>query len=461
MIFMKKILFVLFALLPVIARAQYWETHVDIDGIYYYLDRINKEAWVDDCRHFDNNTTVNIPATVEDKGKSYLVTRINAYAFKDHTEIINFTIPHSVRYIGKWAFENTGWYNAQPDGTYLYLDNWFIKGKDGIYYKKQWSVNIPEGIRGIAESALYGFDFITSITIPNSVLYINASAFSGCIGLTSITIPNSVTKIGDYAFEGCSKPTAINIPNSVISIDNCAFLNCSGLISITIGNSVTSIGKNAFSGCSNLTSVIVKDENSTYDSRNGCNAIIETLTNTLIAGCKNTTIPNSVVSIGEGGFSGCSGLTSIAIPNSVTNIGDYAFSDCKGLTSVIIGNSVSIHIGDYAFYNCDNIKDFYCYIETPPSLGFPGKYAFNYSYYARHKHTLHVPKNSVLKYKNSKWNDYFYSIVPLTGSDPTTGIKDPSSVESHSSNMYTLSGQRVTNPKRGIYIQGGRKVVIK
>lgn len=432
---MKKILFVLFALLPVIARAQYWETHVDIDGIYYYLDRINKEAWVDDCRHFDNNTTVNIPATVEDKGKSYLVTRINTYAFKDHTEIINFTIPHSVRYIGKWAFENTGWYNSQPDETYLYLDNWFI-GRKGKLYKK--SLNIKEGTRGITESAMSGFDFITSITIPNSVLYINAGAF-----------------------QDCSKPTAINIPNSVISIGNCAFSGCSNLTSVTIPNCVTSIGKNAFAGCSNLTSVIVKDENSTYDSRNGCNAIIETLTNTLIAGCKNTTIPNSVVSIGEGGFSGCSGLTSIAIPNSVTNIGDYAFINCKGLTSVIIGNSVSIHIGDYAFYNCDNIKDFYCYIETPPSPGFPGKYAFNYSYYARYKHTLHVPKNSVLKYKNSKWDDYFNPIIPLTETDPTTGIKDPSSVESHSSYIYTLSGQRVTNPKPGIYIQGGRKVVIK
>ena len=409
---MKKILLILFALLPMIASAQYWETHVDIDGIYYYLDRMNKEAWVDKCRYFDNNTTVNIPATVEDKGESYSVTRINTYAFKDHTEIINFTIPHSVRHIGQWAFENTGWYNSQPDETYLYLDNWFV-GRKGKLYKK--SLNIKEGTRGIIESAMSGFDFITSITIPNSVLYINS-----------------------YAFSGCSKPTVINIPNSVISI-----------------------GEGGFLGCSNLTSVTIKDGNSTYDSRNGCNAIIETLSNTLIAGCKNTTVPNSVTSIGKNAFSGCSGLTSIAIPNSVTNIGDYAFSGCKGLTSVILGNSVGIHIGDKAFNSCDNIKDFYCYSETPPSLGFPGRYAFDYSYYARYEHTLHVPKNSVLKYKNSYWNDYFYPIIPLTESDPTTGIKKPSSVESHSSYIYTLSGQRVTNPKRGIYIQGGRKVVIK
>ena len=436
---MKKILLILFALLPMIASAQYWETHVDIDGIYYYLDRMNKEAWVDKCRHFDNNTTVNIPATVEDKGESYSVTRINTYAFKDHTEIINFTIPHSVRHIGQGAFNNTGWYNSQPDETYLYLDNWFVGRKGKLYIKSHNPLNIKEGTRGIIESAMSGFDFITSITIPNSVLYINS-----------------------YAFCDCSKPTVINIPNSVISIGKGGFLGCSGLTSITIPNSVKSIGYYAFSGCSGLTSIAVESGNTTYDSRNNCNALIETSTNTLIAGCKTTVIPNNVTSIGDWAFDGCSELTSIAVPNSVTNIGDYAFYGCKGLTSVILGNSVGIHIdiGDKAFNSCDNIKDFYCYSETPPSLGFPGKYAFD-SYFARHGHTLHVPKNSVLKYKNSYWNDYFYPIIPLTESDPTTGIKKPSSVESHSSYIYTLSGQRVTNPKRGIYIQGGRKVVIK
>ncbi|MBQ6209968.1 MAG: leucine-rich repeat protein, partial [Prevotella sp.] len=71
-----------------------------------------------------------------------------------------------------------------------------------------------------------------------------------------------------------------------------------------------------------------------YDSRNNCNAIIETSTNTLISGCKNTSIPNSVTTIGDGAFHGCSGLTSITIPNSVTTIGDGAFHGCSGLTSI-------------------------------------------------------------------------------------------------------------------------------
>ena len=123
------------------------------------------------------------------------------------------------------------------------------------------------------------------------------------------------------------------------------------MTSVNIPNSVTKIGKGAFSGCRGLTSIKVENGNTVYDARDNCNAIIITSTNTLMAGCKNTTIPNSVTTIGESAFSGYSGLTSVDIPNSVTNIDKSAFSGCSGLTSVTIPNSVT-NIDKSAFSGC-------------------------------------------------------------------------------------------------------------
>ena len=252
---------------------------------------------------------------------------------------------------------------------------------------------------------------VSSITYKGNtyeVLGIKRSAFEKCGGLTSVTIPNSVTSIGDYAFSGCSS-----------------------LTSVTIGNSVTSIGYYAFSGCSGLASISVENGNTVYDSRDNCNAIIKTATNTLIAGCKNTTIPNSVTSIGEFAFSGCSGLTSVTIGNSVTSIGKYAFSGCSSLTSVTIPNSVT-SIGDYAFRKCSrltsvtipnsvtsigeqafegcsSLRDVYCYAESVP-----GTYNNTFNNSTISSATLHVPAASLEAYKTtSPWSG-FGTIVALT-----------------------------------------------
>ena len=126
---------------------------------------------------------------------------------------------------------------------------------------------------------------------------------------------------------------------SVTSIGDKAFGDCYDLQSVTIPNSVTSIESNAFSRCSGLTSITVEEGNTYYDSRDNCNAIIKTKSNTLILGCKNTIIPNSVTSIGSYAFYGCSSLESITIPNSVTSIGNFAFADCGELTSVNLNSN--------------------------------------------------------------------------------------------------------------------------
>lgn len=246
---------------------------------------------------------------------------------------------------------------------------------------------IGETVTTIGDGVFSECSSLTSITIPKSVTSIGLDAFSGCSSLATIKvaannpnydsrgncnaiietksntlivgcmntiIPNSVVTIGEYAFNGSCRMTEITIPESVTTIGERAFYNCSGLTSIYIHENVRAIGECAFQNCSGLEKIVVASGNPNYDSRNNCNAIIETSTNTLIAGCKNTIIPEGITSIGKWVFCLCEGLTSITIPESVNSIGEYAFHGCSSLTSVTVPNSVT-SIGDMVFYGCSGL----------------------------------------------------------------------------------------------------------
>ncbi|MBQ3494498.1 MAG: leucine-rich repeat domain-containing protein [Clostridia bacterium] len=171
---------------------------------------------------------------------------------------------------------------------------------------------------------------LTSITFTNAMESVDLEY---CPNVTTVKLGKGVKGLGANAFTNCTSLETISLPNSVTSIGDNAFFGCVALTSVTIPSSVTSIGFCAFSSCSGLTSINVASGNSVYDSRNNCNAIIETASNALIFGCQSTIIPSGITKISDWAFFGCTALASVTIPSSVTEIRESAFGGCEGLTS--------------------------------------------------------------------------------------------------------------------------------
>lgn len=235
---------------------------------------------------------------------------------------------------------------------------------------------IPSKINGYRVTEIGSFVFslnrnLESITIPDSVISIGAQAFNNCTELVDVKLSNSLKKIEDLAFGGCSKLKSIIIPENV-----------------------DYIGDRAFLGCISIETIVVSNKNITFDSRNNCNAIIETATNELIVGCKNTSIPNDINIIGSYTFSVNrnpsvkiylpdsikriesyafygNNFTSITIPSSVTSIGANSFRDSQKLTYIEIPDSVN-QIENWTFANCKNMSG----IKIPNTLKSIGDFAF-------------------------------------------------------------------------------------
>ena len=261
-----------------------------------------------------------------------------------------------------------------------------------IYEVKNGEGIIPEGTTVIERGAFKDCEDLKCLIIPEGVTSIRDGAFEGCKNLESITIPASAKKIecawnlfkdctalksivvaeGNPSYDsrgGCNAiidkdwnklvaacSTTV-IPDGVRSIAPRVFEDRNWLKSINIPASVTEIGGikpfDAFTN-SPLESIVVAEGNPKYDSRGGCNAIIETESNTLVFGCATTIIPEDVTEIASKAFFRCKNLTSITIPASVTTIGYYAFQDCTSLTSVTILGDLT-EICEEAFHGCENL----------------------------------------------------------------------------------------------------------
>ena len=295
------------------------------------------------------------------------ITSIPTGCFKDWAQMKSISLPPSIIDIGDEAFSGCKALASVNIGGIMESI-----GKEAFRNCSSLTMlSLPNGVKSLGYSAFRGCSSLKSFVIPEGVTLIDDGTFMSCSELSLIVIPESVTKIGISSFQQCSNLTYVNIPQGVTKIGKSAFSYCSSLTSITIPKSVTSIGDYAFLQCSSLASILVDSNNTYYDSRDDCNAIIVTSSNTLIFGCKNTYIPESVTRIWEYAFSGCSDLVSLVISGNVTSIGDYAFSNCTNLTSIIIPESVE-SIGQYAFRDCHSLSS----IEIPESVSVIKKYSF-------------------------------------------------------------------------------------
>ena len=230
-----------------------------------------------------------------------------------------------------------------------------------------------------------------------------------------------VTSIGDGAFQNNSMIKYVEMPNSITSIGQYAFGGCSNLESIIIPNSVTEIGDAAFYGCTSMESI---------------------------------NLPDNITRIGNNLFWGCARLTDVTIPTSVTTIGKEAFRECLTLASIMIPSYVE-EIGENAFQSCLKLKDVYCYTEIIPSTdnstfdGTPIESA-----------TLHVLANIVEAYKAVlPWRS-FKEIVALT-EEEITGIMAVKQSNDRKGEYYDLTGRRVYNLQKGLYIRNGKKIIVK
>ncbi len=289
------------------------------------------------------------------------------------------------------------------------------------------------GLTEICDNAFSECAELTSVVIPDNVTRIGEGAFWCARKLSSVNIPKNVKRIEFGAFRDCYSLNSIELPNGIESIDIWAFYG-PRLNSITIPSSLVYLGNNrgydrTFADCScYMNSMVVEEGNPVFDSRNNCNAIIETNTNTLLFGCSNTVIPNDITSIGQyaffdckdmesidlpdnlvsisgSAFSGCSGLRTVKIPDRVIAIGHEGFNNCHSLTSVTIPKGVTTI--DKAFNNCENLTTVIEMREEPPVITGPDAFT-NYA-----NATLYVPYGCKAKYEVADYWKDFKEIVEM------------------------------------------------
>ena len=424
------------------------------------------------------------------------VTSIGANAFRDNEGLTSITIPSSVTSIGSSAFYKcSGLTSVTISNSVTSIGSSAFSG-----CSKLTSVTIPNSVTSIGSFAFSGCSKLTSITIPNGVKSIEEYTFAGCSDLASVTIPNSVTSIGIRAFNRCSALTSLEIPNSVTSIDNFAFDGCSGLTSISIPSSVTSINRYAFDGCSGLESVtslattppqaeetaftkfdiplyVPKGTRDAYLAASPWNKFKEIVE---LGNTSDDTDVDEITIKDIGKTTWCSeydlDFTNVAGIKAYTATGYDNIDKTIWLTRVMkvpAGTGLLVK-GDPGTYKIPHAEVQAYYVNMlvgnlGATISISETDGDKTNYYLSGKDGTFVSVNGSANIgKNKAYLQLPTSVFGGTRSidinyddeDGTTGINVQSSIQSDNA-YYTLQGQRVQNPGKGLYIYNGRKVVIR
>lgn len=342
------------------------------------VEVVNPCKGVKDSTNPNDSLAINIPDSIIYAGYEYEVVKIGENAFKDCSNLKRVIIPDGVRSIGSSAFDGckSMFYIDVPDsvadiGDFAFSHCSSLKSiripKDIVRIEccvfeschSLTSIEIPYGVESIGCSAFAYCSALRSIHVPDSVNFIDRGAFTGCSSMTFIKLPDELTVLEERILCDCSSLVSCVIPSNVKKIYSDAFDGCTSLASIVIPTSVEYIMDNAFPGCAALQSIVVERGNKFYDSRNDCNAIIETQTNTLITGCSETVIPLSVTAIGNCAFYGTN-ILSVTLHEGVISIGYLAFSSCENLMVLSFPSSLE----KVGFDPCSGCKSL-CVVKIP------------------------------------------------------------------------------------------------
>ena len=269
------------------------------------------------CGQFGVLTSINLSdATIVD-GEGTTANVLPEGAFQTTMALQHIVLPKNLTAIGSFAFQDSGIEELVLPKTVTEL------GSDIFYYARNLkALSVEEG-NTVFDSR------------DNCNAIIETASNTLRIGCANTVVPNGIKALGQMAFSGIPSLKEVKLPSGLTSIGWAAFWADTELSKVTLSESVTDIGESPFGGCERITSLVIDEKNGKYDSRNNCNAIIETATDKLIQGFATTKIPEGVKTIATAAFRSLFTLTEIEIPASVEKIEPEAFLYCNQMTKVV------------------------------------------------------------------------------------------------------------------------------